>query len=69
MFMTSSQELDASDLDNPAGLRFMNLLGIQRWRKNCHHPLAGLVVGLLEVLQRVYGAQRYAGSPVVAQAC
>ena len=30
--MTSSHELDISDLENPAGLRFIKLLGKQRWR-------------------------------------
>ncbi len=30
--LTSSHELDISDLENPAGLRFIKLLGKQRWR-------------------------------------
>ena len=32
VILTSSHELDTSDLDNPAGLRFIKLLGKQRWR-------------------------------------
>jgi hypothetical protein len=32
VLLTSSHELDTLDLNNPAGLRFIKLLGKQHWR-------------------------------------
>jgi hypothetical protein len=42
--LTSSHELDRSDLDNPTGLRFRKLLGKQYWRDIIQRPMRSKMI-------------------------